>query len=391
MKKINKICVVTGTRAEYGLLYWLLKRLQSSTSVQLQLVVTGMHLSNEFGLTYKEIIKDGFTIDSKVDMLLSSDASSALSKSIGLGVISFSDALTKLSPDIIFVLGDRFEALAATIAATCLKIPIAHIHGGERTEGALDEAFRHSITKMSHIHFVSTEEYRKRVIQLGEAPSSVHNVGAIGIDNIVNLPLLSKKDVLSFLDLSFSEKNILITFHPCTLEDNTAEDQLLNLLSVLEELENTHFIFTKANADPNGRAINRLIDQFVLNHSDRAVSYVSLGQLRYLSLMRYMDCVVGNSSSGLTEAPALNIPTINIGDRQKGRVRVKSIIDCDTSKTQIRNAFKLLYSSDFQGCMEKFENPYGSGYVSEKIFSIISSLDASSILKKKFNDIEFDY
>ncbi len=385
MKK--KICVFTGSRAEYGLLRPLMKEIQKDGEFHLQIFVSGMHLSTEFGLTYREIEKDGFNIDEKAEILLSSDTAVGISKSIGLGVISYSEALKRLDPDAITILGDRFEALACAIASTVARIPIIHIHGGEVTEGAMDEAFRHSITKMSHLHFTSTEEYRKRVIQLGENPERVFNVGALGIDNIKNMKLLSEKDLENALKFRFNKHNLLITMHPVTLERDTSKKHLKNLLEALDEQNDTHFIFTKANADTEGRVINQLIDDFVNKHSSKAISFTSMGQARYLSTMQFVDAVVGNSSSGIIEAPSFKIGTINIGERQKGRIKAESIIDCKPDKADIKKALTKLYSKDFRKSLKGVMNPYGDGNAASKIIRILKNFDICNMLKKTFYSI----
>jgi len=384
----RKICVITGTRSEYGLLFWLMKEIQSSNTSELQIIVTGTHLSPEFGETYREIEKDGFFINKKVEILLASDSPVGISKSMGLAMIGFSDAYANLNPDIIVVLGDRFEIFAAASAATVARIPIAHLSGGETTEGAFDEAFRHSITKMSHLHFVSTKKYKERVIQLGEQPDRVFDVGAFGIDNIRNLQLLTKDDLEKSLDFKFGQRNLLITFHPVTLENSTSKQQFSNLLSVLEKLKNTHLIFTQANADTDGRIINQMIIKYVSSNSNKAVFYKSLGQLRYLSTLQYMDGVVGNSSSGLVEAPSFKIGTINIGDRQLGRVKSESVIDCDSSIKGIQGAFNTLFGEEFKKLVSNVENPYDKGKVADKISRVIQTHSLDNILKKKFYDIE---
>jgi len=384
----RKICVITGTRSEYGLLFWLMKEIQSSNTSELQIIVTGTHLSPEFGETYREIEKDGFFINKKVEILLASDSPVGISKSMGLAMIGFSDAYANLNPDIIVVLGDRFEIFAAASAATVARIPIAHLSGGETTEGAFDEAFRHSITKMSHLHFVSTKKYKERVIQLGEQPDRVFDVGAFGIDNIRNLQLLTKGDLEKSLDFKFGQRNLLITFHPVTLENSTSKQQFSNLLSVLEKLKNTHLIFTQANADTDGRIINQMIIKYVSSNSNKAVFYKSLGQLRYLSTLQYMDGVVGNSSSGLVEAPSFKIGTINIGDRQLGRVKSESVIDCDSSIKGIQGAFNTLFGEEFKKLVSNVENPYDKGKVADKISRVIQTHSLDDILKKKFYDIE---
>jgi len=386
MNEIRKICIVTGTRAEYGLLHSLMKEIEISKDLELQIIATGMHLSPEFGLTYKQIEKDGFTINSKVEMLLSSDSEIGISKSMGLGMIGFADALADLQPDLIIILGDRFEIFSAASAATIARIPIAHLHGGETTEGAYDESFRHSITKMSHLHFTATEEYRNRVIQLGEHPDRVYNVGAIGIDNIKKLTLLSRDLFEESIDFKLGQSNLLVTFHPVTLEKSTAKKQFSNLLQVLNELKETHLFFTKANADTDGRIINEMIDDYVTAHSDKAVVFASLGQLRYLSAMQYMEAVVGNSSSGLLEAPSFKIGTINIGDRQRGRIRASSVIDCEPTVKSIRQALNQLYDKSFKQQLITVENPHGSGEVAKQILKVIYKQNIRGILKKIFYD-----
>ncbi|EMK10347.1 MULTISPECIES: UDP-N-acetylglucosamine 2-epimerase [Leptospira] len=385
----RKICVITGTRADYGQLRWLIFEISKSSKLDLQIIATGMHLSPEFGLTYKEIENDGFLIHKKIEILLSSDSPVGVSKSVGLGLIGFSEAFADLSPDIILVLGDRFEILAATVAALISKIPVAHLHGGETTEGAFDESIRHSITKMSHLHFVAANEYRNRVIQLGENPSNVFLVGGMGIDGIKKSNLLKKEELESSLNIKLKKNNLLITFHPVTLEEFTAKTQMIELLSSLETLSpETGLIFTMPNADTDGRIIFELVKEFTSSHSN-AWHFTSLGQTRYLSCLQFVDAVVGNSSSGIIEAPSFKIGTINIGDRQKGRLKAKSIIDCEPKKTEIIDAFKRLYSSDFQKKLSTIVNPYGEGGASEKIVKILEKVEIQGILKKKFFDLQF--
>ena len=383
---MKKICVVTGTRAEYGLLYWLLKEIEADKELQLQVIVTGMHLSPEFGLTYKEIEKE-FKIDKKIEMLLSSDTSVGISKSMGLAQISFAESYDELKPDIVIVLGDRYEIFSATSAAMIARIPIAHIHGGEKTEGAFDESIRHSITKMSHLHFTATEEYKNRVIQLGENPFRVFNVGGMGIENIKRLKLLSKDEFEKSIEFKLNSKNILVTFHPVTLENSTAKEQFEQLLDAIDELEDTNIIFTKANSDTDGRVINQMIDEYVTKNFQKSVQFTSLGQLRYLSALQYVDAVVGNSSSGLAEAPSFKIGTINIGDRQKGRIKASSVIDCEPNKDSILKSFEKLYSKEFQETLKTTINPYGDGYASKKIVEILKNVNLKNILKKSFYDL----
>ncbi len=382
----RKVCVITGTRAEYGLLYCLMSEIKSSEALELQVVVTGMHLSPEFGLTYKEIEKDGFDIDFKVEMLLSSDTSIGISKSMGLAMIGFSDAFSMLKPDLLVILGDRFEIFSAASVATIFNIPIAHIHGGETTEGAYDEAMRHSITKMSHLHFTAAEQYRKRVIQLGEQPERVYNFGAIGIDNIKRLNLLVKESFEESINFKLGRFNFLITYHPVTLEKSTSRIQFENLLTVLNGLSETHMIFTKANADTDGRVINEMIDNYVLTHPDRACVFTSLGQLRYLSSIQFMDAVIGNSSSGLLEVPSFKVATINVGSRQQGRIKSESVVDCDNSKSGIKGAIEKIYSDEFQEKIKHTINPFGNGGVSKRIVNVLCDTPLDNILKKQFFD-----
>jgi len=385
----RSVCVVTGSRAEYGLLYWLMKEIQIAKDLELQIIATGMHISPEFGNTYRQIEQDGFKIDKKVEMLLSSDSEVGITKSMGLGLIGFADAIDNLKPDLIIVLGDRFEIFSAVSAAMIAKIPVAHLHGGEATEGAFDESIRHSITKMSHLHFTATEEYKKRVIQLGEQPERVFNVGAVGVDNIKKLTLLSREEFEKSIDFSLAQRNLLITFHPVTLENATAREQFANILQVVDKQVDTHLIFTKANADTNGKVINQMIDEYVTLHPEKAIAFTSLGQLRYLSALQYVDGVVGNSSSGLVEVPSFKICTINIGDRQRGRIKADSVIDCDTSVESIQSSLNKLFSPLFQEQLQQIKNPYGNGGASKKIVEIIRIFSLDRVLKKRFYNINF--
>ena len=385
----RSVCVVTGSRAEYGLLYWLMKEIQTAKDLELQIIATGMHISPEFGNTYRQIEQDGFKIDKKVEMLLSSDSEVGITKSMGLGLIGFADAIDNLKPDLIIVLGDRFEIFSAVSAAMIAKIPVAHLHGGEATEGAFDESIRHSITKMSHLHFTATEEYKKRVIQLGEQPERVFNVGAVGVDNIKKLTLLSREEFEKSIDFSLAQRNLLITFHPVTLENATAREQFTNILQAVDKQVDTHLIFTKANADTNGKVINQMIDEYVTLHPEKAIAFTSLGQLRYLSALQYVDGVVGNSSSGLVEVPSFKICTINIGDRQRGRIKADSVIDCDTSVESIQSSLNKLFSPLFQEQLQQIKNPYGNGGASKKIVEIIRIFSLDRVLKKRFYNINF--
>ena len=382
---MRKICIVTGTRAEYGLLRWVMDGVCTASGLELQVIATGMHLSPEFGLTYREIEKDGFIIDRKVEMLLSSDTPTGLAKSMGLGLIGFGAVLEELRPNLMLVLGDRFEILAAVAAAMVARIPVAHLHGGEATEGAFDEAIRHSITKMSHLHFVAADEYRKRVIQLGEQPERVFLVGGLGIDNIKKLTLLDRPSLEASLGFKLGRRNLLVTFHSVTLENATSAQQMAELLAALEKLENTHLIFTMPNADTHGRVLFDMIKQFVSIHPNSR-AFISLGQLLYLSCIQHVDGVVGNSSSGLLETPSFGKGTINIGDRQRGRLKAKSVLDCNPDRDSISKAIEHLYSSPFQAMLKTVRNPYGEGGASEKIVQVLQDFPLESILKKTFYD-----
>jgi len=380
----RKICVVTGTRAEFGLLKWLMQDIQKYSDLELQLVVTGMHLSSEFGSTYQEIENAGFKIDMRVEMLLSADTSVAVTKSMGLGVIGFADAYKVLSPDLVVLLGDRYEIFAAASAAMIAGIPIAHIHGGETTEGAFDEAMRHSITKMSHIHFTAAEDYR-RVVQLGEHPDRVFLVGGLGVDAINRVSLLGRAELEASLNFKLGQKNLLITFHPVTLDVESSHHQMGELLSVLEQLADTNLIFTMPNADTGGRDLTKMVNSFVASHSNAHLT-ASLGQLCYLSCLQYVDGVVGNSSSGLTEAPSFGIGTINIGDRQKGRLLARSVINCQPTADSIRDAFAKLYDPAFRSSLKRVQNPYGTGGASDMIVNILRTHPLDNLLKKSFYD-----
>jgi GDP/UDP-N,N'-diacetylbacillosamine 2-epimerase (hydrolysing) len=384
----RKICVITGTRAEYGLLYWVMQGIKDDAELTLQIIATGMHLSPEFGLTYREIENDGFRIDRKVEMLTSSDTPVGIAKSMGMGMIGFADALNDLKPDLIVVLGDRFEIFAAVSAALVARIPVAHLHGGESTEGAFDEALRHSITKMSHLHFVAAEEYRQRVIQLGEQPERVFLVGGLGIDNIKRLKLLDRAELEASLDFKLGSKNLLITFHPVTLENQSSNQQMSELLNALEQLgDDTHLIFTMPNADNGGRELIEMVEKFVATHAN-ARAYTSLGQLRFLSCGKLVDGVIGNSSSGLAEAPSLQTGTVNIGDRQRGRLKAKSVIDCAPQSQAIFDAIEKLYSTPFRQILSSVVNPYGNGGASKKIVQALRSQDLTDILKKSFYNLK---
>ena len=385
---MRKICVVTGSRAEYGLLSGLMRAIQKNADMQLQVIATNMHLSPEFGLTYRDIERDGFKIDKKVQMLLSSDTPNATTKSVGLATIGFADAYEDLKPDLIVVLGDRFEILSAVSAALFFKIPVAHLHGGEITEGAYDDSIRHAITKMSHLHFTSTEVYRQRVIQLGEQPDRVFYVGAIGVENIKRVPLLSKSELETNLQFEFGEKSLLITYHPVTLENNTAAEQCRNLLEALDKYPEYKIIFTLPNSDTNGRVIIQLINEYVASQPKRCMSVPSLGLKRYLSALKYVSAVVGNSSSGIIEVPSFGIPTLDIGDRQKGRIAAKSVWHCTTEVASIVAGMQKILSHDFLNQARGAVNPYDKGKTTEQIFQIISTYPLHNLLQKKFYDIK---
>jgi UDP-N-acetylglucosamine 2-epimerase (non-hydrolysing)/GDP/UDP-N,N'-diacetylbacillosamine 2-epimerase (hydrolysing) len=386
----RKICIVTGTRAEYGSLYWLMKEIQEDPDLELQIVATGMHLSPEFGLTYQKIEEDGFHIDEKVEMLLSSDTPVGIAKSVGLGVIGFADALARQKPDIMVVLGDRYEILAAAQAAMIARIPIAHIHGGEATEGAIDEAIRHAITKMSHFHFTAAEPYRKRVIQLGETPERVLNYGAPGLDNLKKMKLLNRASFEKAIDFQLGKLSFLVTYHPVTLSDTMPEKSFNELLNAIDQFPEATIIFTKANADTGGRTINHNIEKYVEKNPVRAKVFTSMGQLFYLSAIKNADVIIGNSSSGIVEVPTFHKPTVNIGKRQQGRLKADSIIDCKETEQAIADAIKEALSSEFKKILRDTKNPYGQGNASLKIKEYLKKVSLQNILMKKFYDESYN-
>lgn len=386
MSSPRKICIVTGTRAEYGLLYWLMKEIADDPELQLQIIATGMHLSPEFGLTYRQIEADGFTIDTKVEMLLSSDTAVGIAKSMGLGVIGFGQALDDLHPDILVVLGDRFEILAAAQAALVLQIPIAHIHGGETSEGAFDEGIRHAISKMAQWHFVAAEPYRRRVVQMGESPDRVFNYGAPGLDQLSKLEWLTRQELESTLEIQLRAPVFLVTYHPVTLAGGDPVEAMMELLNALKAFPDATVIFTYPNADTGGRALIKCIDRFVAEHRETSRAFVSLGQTRYLSLMREADVIVGNSSSGLTEAPALKKATVNIGDRQKGRLKAASVIDAPENCQGITSAIQLALSDMFCASLPDTVSLYGQGSVSPQIKSTLKTV--TPMVRKPFFDIK---
>lgn len=388
---MRKICVITGNRAEYGLLSRLMRLIQDSQDTCLQVIATNMHLSPKFGNTYQEIEKDGFSIDYKIPILDENGKDDTVStvKSMAKALTGFADAFQALKPDIIVILGDRYEILAAAEAALIERIPIAHIHGGELTEGAIDDAIRHSITKMSHLHFTSTEQYRKRVIQLGEQPESVFYVGALGVENIKTMALLDKKDIEAQIGFSIDNHTILVTYHPVTQGKHTAAQDINDFLAALEERKDLRIIFTMPNSDPGGKTITEAVSDFVKNHSDRAKAFKSLGVHRYLSVMKYVAAVAGNSSSGLSEAPSFGIPSLDIGDRQKGRIAAESVFHCDSDKASILNGLKQVLSQSFREKAQTVRNPYERNKTAKEIFQIISSFPLENLNQKHFYDYSY--
>jgi UDP-hydrolysing UDP-N-acetyl-D-glucosamine 2-epimerase len=382
----RRICIVTSSRADYGHLYWVMKEIQRQQALELQVAVTGMHLSPEFGLTAAVLESDGFRIDARVEGLLSSDTPVGVAKSIGLTTIGFADAFERLAPDMIVLPGDRFELLAAAQAALVARIPIAHIAGGDTTEGAYDEAIRHSITKMSHVHFVTNDQAHRRVLQLGENPDYVFNFGSPGLDYIRHAALLSRAELESGLNFRFRARNLLVTFHPVTLDPTSSSAHLAELLSALEDLgEDVGVVFTMSNADNDGRVIRAALEAFVAAAGGRAAAYESLGSIKYLSVMAQVNMVVGNSSSGLYEAPSLHKPTVNIGDRQRGRLRAKSVIDCEPRRHAIAAAIEAAFGLDCSSVV----NPYGDGFAAAKIAGVLAALPAGkNLVQKHFFNIE---
>ena len=385
---MRKICVVTGTRADYGILYWLMKEIAVDPDLQLQIIATGMHLSPEFGMTYRQIESDGFHIDAKVEMLLSSDSMVGIAKSIGLGVIGFADALGMLVPDVVVVMGDRFEILAATQAAMVLNLPVAHISGGEITEGAIDDCIRHAITKMANFHFVAADIYRRRVIQMGEQPDIVFNFGDPGLDNFKRLKLLSRDDLEKTLNFSLGSPSFLVTFHPVTAGETNPQKEMQELLSALDHFPTAQIIMTKPNADTGGRIISTMVDDYSRAHPSRVHMSASLGQLRYLSAMQCCDVVIGNSSSGIVEAPAIQKPTVNIGKRQSGRLKAQSIIDCDSNVLSIINAINKSLSDEFKVVLSSTQSLYGDCNASLKIKEFLKQASCSHQTGKVFFDLE---
>ncbi len=383
----RRIAVVTGSRAEYGLMYWIIRGIHGDADLNLRLIVTGMHLSPEFGLTYREIESDGFPVYEKVEMLLSSDTEVGVSQSIGLGIIGFSNSLARLKPDIMLILGDRFEILAAAVAAHIARIPLAHIHGGEVTEGSADEAVRHSITKMSHIHFPATEVYARRIRQMGEDPERIFNFGSPAVDNILRMDLPGREELSRDLGVELGERVAVITYHPVSLEEHTFEKQMKNILKALETKDMT-LVFTYANADAGGRVINRMIQDFMKTRPD-AYSFTSLGRRRYLGLLSIADLMVGNSSSGIIEAPSFGLPVVNIGDRQRGRVRAGNVIDCGTDPEEISRALGRALNKEFRDSLKDLISPYGTGNTSNRIIQVLKEINlGDELIKKDFKDAQ---
>lgn len=385
---MKRICIVTATRAEYGLLKNIILKLKKNSDFEVNIVATGMHLSPEFGFTYKEIEKDGLEIDEKIEILLSSDTPVSISKSMGLALISFAEYFSRKRPDIVIILGDRFEMLSVCCAAMNERIPIAHLYGGETTEGAVDESIRHSISKMSYLHFTANEEYGKRVIQLGENPERVFNVGAMGVENILNTKLLTREELEDSINYKLDRKYAIITFHSVTLEKKTSKKQFENILKVCDKYNDMKYIFTKANCDEGGRIINSMIDDYV-SKNNNAVAFESLGMVRYLSAVKYAAMVIGNSSSGIVEVPVFNVPTINIGDRQKGRLQGDTVINCKPNFADISDAIEKARSDEFKDKIKNSKNIFGDGNTSDKIVRIISEFlrNEKVHLKKKFYDL----
>jgi len=384
---MRNICIVTGSRAEYGLLRWVMQGIKDAPELTLQVVATGMHLSPEFGMTIQEIRTDGFEPDETVEILLSGDTPAAICKSMGLAMIGYGEALQRLMPDMVVLLGDRFETFCMAAAAQVCRVPVAHIHGGETTEGAIDEAFRHSITKMSHLHFASCEEYRQRIIQLGEAPDRVFSVGALGVENIRRAPLMERSELVESIGFSLERPYFLVTFHPVTLGKDSSEGQFQALLYALDAFPEYNVIFTKANADTDGRIINGLIDDYAEKRRERCFAATSLGVRRYLSAMKYAAAVIGNSSSGIIEAPSFKVPTVNIGDRQKGRVRSESVVDCEPVALSIASSIRKATSVGFLEVLKVAKNPYEETGTTARIVEKITFFCPAELMKKSFYNL----
>jgi GDP/UDP-N,N'-diacetylbacillosamine 2-epimerase (hydrolysing) len=382
----RKICVVTGGRSDYGLLKWLMKAIQADNNLELQVIATGMHLSPKFGSTVNEIEQDGYKVDEKVDCLDGGDSAIDVTNAMAKTMIGCAEAYSKLKPDVVLILGDRFEIFSAAAAALLAKIPIAHLHGGEVTSGAIDESFRHAITKMSALHFVANEEYQRRVLQMGENPNYVYNVGGLGVDAMLNFDLLSKEQLASELGINFLSKSLLVTFHPETATSTAPEFQITEIINALAGLNDTTLIFTMPNADTGNSIVTEIIQQFV-NENENRYFFESLGQTRYLSTLKIVDGVVGNSSSGLAEAPSFKIGTINIGDRQNGRIQASSVLNCEAFQSHIVRAIEEIYSDGFQSSLKTAVNPYGTGGASQRIVEILKEVKLEGLIMKSFNDL----
>lgn len=383
---MRKICFVTGTRAEYGLLSRLMRLVKEDKDLQLQVIATNMHLMPEYGETYKEIEKDGFTIDKKVYMHKPSDDAYGIISSMAEEMQGMNDALSELKPDILVLLGDRYEILVAAQVALIHRVPIAHIHGGEVTEGAFDDAIRHSVTKMSSLHFTSCEEYRHRVIQMGEQPSRVFDVGSLGVENIKAIPLMTKDELEASLDFKIDTQTILVTYHPVTLGGDPAKD-IREFLDALDQFKDLKVIFTMPNSDTGRDAIALAVENYVEKHSNRAKAYTSLGLKRYLSTLQFVKAAVGNSSSGIIEVPSFGIPTLNIGDRQKGRLASKSVVNCGTSKDEVITGLKLCLSEEMQKAAKTYENPYAKPDTANLIYQELKNVELAGLNLKTFYDL----
>ncbi|EOB2833516.1 UDP-N-acetylglucosamine 2-epimerase [Vibrio cholerae] len=387
---MRKICVVTATRAEYGLLKCLLDDIQNDPQLELQIISTGSHLSPEFGYTNQQILDDGFRVNKQIEILLSSDTPVGVSKSMGLAQISFAEAFEELRPDLVVVLGDRYELIPIVSAANIARIPVAHLNGGELTEGAIDELIRHAVTKLSQLHFTAMDEYAQRVIQMGELPERVFTVGEVGLDNLLRMQLMSREEFEVSIERPLKARNVLFTYHPETTQEiGDVERDFQQILAGLDQLEETLIIFTKANADVGGRLINKMIDEYVAAHSDKAIAFTSLGQLRYLSALQYVDAVVGNSSSGIVEAPSFKVATINLGNRQKGRVRAASTLDVAVDTEQLVAAFQTIDTTEFKTLLRDVVNPYGQGNSSQLVVEVLKQVDLASLKTKNFYDIPY--
>ncbi|MFN7910620.1 MAG: UDP-N-acetylglucosamine 2-epimerase [Bacteroidota bacterium] len=380
-----KLFVITSSRADYGLLRPLLLRIKGDNFFDLKIIATGSHLSKDFGYTYKEITNDKFHIFKKIDIVQSHDRPVDIANSSAIAIKSFGQLYAKHKPDAIFVLGDRYEVFCSVFAALFFKIPVIHYSGGEKTIGAYDDSIRHSITKMSHLHFVSCLDYRKRVIQLGENPKHVFNVGSLGIDNIKNLKLFSKSELEQSLNLKLSKPTFLVSYYPETLSKLTAKQQFQQVLEALSFFENHQIIFTKSNADNDGRIISKMIDQFVQINLN-AFAFESLGVVRYLSAIKHVELVIGNSSSGYTEVPSFNVPTINIGNRQKGRVKAQSIIDVEIDAFKIKAGIITALKKEFRNKLKNHKSPFGYGDSSLQIIKRIKRFNFDDVIQKEFND-----